>query len=184
MVMLKEKSRLFFVKSMIVIVVCFSLVNSPPFYAANPEPVVVEVFFVTPIVITETVTMKFGLVKEGMALNETIVIATNNGTTDTGGNLVGSVARTAGEVSITATPLVAATIIVDALTSNGQYALSAPTCTYNDDAGTSASCGGTGMGVTTAGSFSLVEVGLTLTHTGSSAAGQLDGNFNITMTYD
>ena len=58
-------------------------------FAANPEPVVVQVSFVDPITITEIDALQFGLLDQNLAVSETVVIAPGGGVTDAASRVLG-----------------------------------------------------------------------------------------------
>jgi Domain of unknown function (DUF4402) len=147
--------------------------------AATPEPVVVNVEFVTVIAITEQNSLSYGLLDE--ALNtETIIIAPNDNVSGTGTAFVLGGTQEAAQVTITATVGQAATILVDSVTPNTGYTLGTFMCTYNGGASTACD---SNMGVTTVAS-AVVLIGATLTGNNAAVDGVVNGSFEINMTYD
>ncbi len=152
---------------------------SLPLSAATPEPVVVNVQFVTAITITEQNSLSYGLLDE--ALNtETIIIAPDDTVSGTGTAFVLGGTQEAGQVTITATSGQAATILVNNVSNNTGYTLGTFMCTY--DGGASTACD-SNMGVTTVAS-AIVLIGATLTGTNAAVDGVANGGFDINMTYD
>jgi hypothetical protein len=149
-------------------------------YAANPEPVTAEVEFVAPITITETNALQYGSLDVAMAAGETIIIAPDGSQTGTGlARIVGG-AQAASELTVTATAVQGITILVDAIANGTYYALTGFTCDYA--AGADLACDGAGMSATSVASTTL-RVGATLTGAGGAVAGNDDGGFNVTVSY-
>jgi Domain of unknown function (DUF4402) len=153
---------------------------SLPLSADTPEPVVVNVQFVTAIAITEQNSLSYGLLDE--ALNtETIIIApADDNVSGTGTAFVLGGTQEAAEVTITATSGQAATILVDSVTPNTGYTLGTFMCTYNGGASTACD---SNMGVTTVASATVL-IGATLTGNNAAVDGVVNGSFEINMTYD
>ena len=150
-------------------------------YAANPEPVVVEVEFVAPITITETNPIQFGLVDVNMGSGETIVISPGGGVTDAASNLLNG-AQAPAELTITATDGEAINIMVDNVSNGTGYALSAFQCEYNGAA--AAVCDGAGLNTNAAaGGTATLTIGATLTGNGSATVGPDNGSFEVTVAY-
>jgi len=152
-------------------------------YAANPEPVAVEVEFVTPITIVEDNTLKFGLVSTAIVDTNVITVATNDGVTDATSRIVGGT-QEAGQVTIGANVGTAATLTVAETGSPTYYSLTAFDCSY-DSGGTpqTGDCGA-GLAVTTVAS-GVTLIGASLTANATPAvAGADDTILEITMTYD
>jgi hypothetical protein len=148
-------------------------------YAANPEPVDVEVEFVAPVTITETNALQFGLLDVNMANLDAIQITPAGGVTDTGGNIVGG-AQAAANLTVTATNAQPITIAVGAITANTGYSLAGFTCNYGGGADTA--CAGAGYSETSAASTTLL-IGATLTGDGAAVAGVQNGSFDVTVSY-
>jgi len=149
-------------------------------FAANPEPVVVEVQFVDPITITEVNALQFGLLDSNLANLETVVISPASGLTDTGGNVLGGT-QAAAEVTVTATGSLAITIDVTETSEGTGYALGTYLCSY--DGGADTACEG-GYGATSAaGGTAALFIGVTLTGDGLSVVGLANGGLNVTISY-
>lgn len=150
-------------------------------YAANPEPVTVEVEFVAPVTITETNALQYGLLDVTMANLETVVIAPGGGVTDAAGNILGGTQAPA-TFTVTATGSQAIDILVDNIVANTGYSLGGFNCIY--DGGASTGCDGGGYSTTSAAAGSAtLEVGATLTGDGAAAAGAQNGSFDVTISY-
>jgi len=151
-------------------------------YAANPEPVVVEVEFVTPVTITEVSPLRFGLLDAGLANAETIVISTASGVTGTVSRVLGGT-QAAANLTVAATGTQPINILVGNVSGNTGYTLGSFMCDYN--AAGAAACDGVGGLDTTsaaAGSATLL-VGATLTGTGGAGPGVFNGSFDVTVAY-
>ncbi len=147
--------------------------------AANPEPVTVGMDFVAVITITENGSLRFGLLDQ--ALNtETIIIAPNDAVTGTGTAFVLGGTQAAGDLTITATSGVTINIDVDVVSVGTGYTLGTWMCEYDVQSVTA--CDGAGWNVTSVATGAL-RVGVTLTGDGGAAAGNQDGVFDVTVTY-
>ena len=148
--------------------------------AANPENVAAEVTFVAAITVTGVNPLQFGLLDVALAASETIIVAPDDGVTGTGtGRIIGSVPLAA-DLTITATSGVTINILVDNVTTGTGYGLTAWMCEYDAQAETA--CDGAGWNVTSVASGAL-RVGVTLTGDGTAVAGDQDGTFDVTVTY-
>jgi hypothetical protein len=147
--------------------------------AANPEQVPVEVTFVSAITIGEDSALQFGLLDVAMALNDEVIIAPNDGLTDLGGNVLGG-SQTAADLTITATAGVTINIDVDVVSVGTGYTLGTWMCEYEAQSATA--CDGAGWNVTSTAPGAL-RVGVTLTGNGLAVAGNQDGVFDVTVTY-
>ena len=149
-------------------------------YAANPEPVTVEVEFITPIAISENVALRFGLLDEALANGETVVIATNGSVTDASSRVYGGT-QSAADLTVDATIAQSITILVatSGVAPNG-YALGSFTCDYNGGAALGP-CGG-GLSAASVPSADLL-VGATLTGNGAAGVGTDNGTIDITVSY-
>ncbi len=148
--------------------------------AANPEPVTVGMSFLDPITVTEDSALQSGLLDVGLANTETIIIAPDDTVTGTGtGRIVGG-ARAAADLTITATSGVTINILVETVSTGTGYGLGTWLCDY--ETGADLTCDGAGMNVTSVASGAL-RVGVTLTGDGTAVAGNQDGSFDVTVTY-
>ena len=147
-------------------------------YAANPEPVVVQVSFVDPITITEVDALQFGLLDQNLANLETVVIAPLGGVTDAAGRVLGGT-QTPADLTVTATAGFAITIDVTENSEGTGYSLGTYMCNY--DGGTDTACEG-GYAETSVASASLL-VGVTLTGDGLAVPGAADGAITVTVSY-
>jgi len=164
------------------LLVAAPLLFSSQLYAANPEPVAVEVEFVTPITIVENNTLKFGLLSTAIVNTNVVTVAFNDGVTDASTVVVGGT-QEAGQVTIGANVGTAATLTVSETGTSTSYDLTAFSCRY-DSTGTDVDgdCGA-GLAVTTVAS-AVTLIGATLTANASPGAGTDDTILEITMTYD
>jgi hypothetical protein len=151
-------------------------------YATNPEPVTAEVEFVAPITITETLALRYGPLDVAMTAGETITIDPDGTQSGTGlGRMVGLAANVgASALTVTATALQGITILVDGIANGTYYTLTGFTCDYAG--GADAACDGAGMSTASVASTTL-RVGATLTGAGGALAGNDDGGFNVTVSY-
>ena len=149
-------------------------------YATNPEPVTAEVEFVAPITIAETNALQYGSLDVAMAAGETITIDPDGTQSGTGlGRMIGG-AVGASALTVNASALQGITILVDAIANGTYYALTGFTCDYAG--GADLACDGAGMPATSVASATL-RVGATLTGAGGALAGNDDGGFNVTVSY-
>ena len=147
--------------------------------AENPEPVTVEVTFVDPITITEVSALQYGLLDQLLAGAETVVIAPDSSLTDLSGRVVGGT-QAAADLTVTATELTTINILVDNIVNGTGYTLATFMCDYNTGADTA--CDGAGFNVTSIASATL-RVGVTLTGDGLAVAGEANGSFDVTVSY-
>jgi len=159
------------------------LLFSAQLYSANPEPVAVEVEFVTPITIVENNTLKFGLVSTDILSGNVMTVATTDALTDTTFRSVGGV-QEAGQVTIGANVGTAATLTVTETGTSTSYDLTAFDCNY-DSAGTpvTGDCGA-GLAIPSTVASAVTLIGATLTANASPGAGTDDTILEITMTYN
>jgi len=151
-------------------------------YAANPETVIAEVEFVTPVTISTNNALQFGLLDAGMLNAETVAISTASGVTDASNRVLGGT-QAAASLDVTATASQPINILVDAIVDGTYYALSGFQCDYNGD-GAAACDGAGGLNATSSGTGSAtLFIGATLTGTGGATDGPDDGQFNVTITY-
>ncbi len=147
--------------------------------AANPETVPVRVTFVDPIAINETNALEFGSVDQNLASSESVSIAPDSTVTDPA-DRVEAGPQAAASLTVTATPGRAISIQVDSVDSGAGYSLSDFRCNYNS--GTDSACDGSGYSETSVDSGTL-NVGATLAGDGTATAGDADGSFDVTITY-
>ena len=150
-------------------------------YATNPEPVVVGVEFVAPLTISETTNLEFGLLDLNMIASETVVIAPGGGLTDAAGRVVGGT-QTAATFDTQGAAGKPITIRVTSPSAGAFYTLGTWTCDYNG--GTIGDCFAGIAATTVGGAGIVVRVGVTLTGLGGATAGEVNGNFDLTITYD
>ncbi len=146
---------------------------------ANPVTVPVRVSFVEPIAISEVNALEFGSVDQNLADSESVTVAPDSTVTDPA-DRVEAGPQAAASLTVTATPGRAITIQVDSVDSGAGYSLTDFHCNYNS--GTDSACDGSGYPVTSATSGTL-NVGATLTGDGTATAGDADGSFDVTVTY-
>ncbi len=147
-------------------------------FAANPEPVVVQVSFVDPITITEVNALQFGLLDQNLAALETVVISPLSAVTDAASRVLGGT-QAAANLTVTATAGHAITVDVTEVSEGIGYALGTYVCNY--DGGTDTACEG-GYAETSVASATLL-IGVTLTGDGSAGPGAADGSINVTISY-
>jgi len=149
-------------------------------YAANPEPVTVDVTFVDPITISENNSLQFGLVDTGLAGGDTIAIGTDDSVSESTPRVLGGT-QAAADLTVTADPGRLITILVGSITPNTGYTLGSFVCNY-DLAGDNA-CDGAGYTETSVASATL-EIGATLTGSGAAISpGTANGSFEVTISY-
>jgi hypothetical protein len=151
-------------------------------YAANPEPVEVEVQFVAPITISEVSALRFGLVDLNMANGESLTIATDGTVSGDTGRLLNN-DQGAADLTVGATAGELIDIVVGNINDGTYYTLSAFECNYNGN-GASTDCeAGGGQTETSVASASLT-IGVTMTKSGAPAAAGVDnGSFDVTVAY-
>jgi len=153
-------------------------------YAANPEPVTVEVTFVVPIDIVENNSLRFGLVDTGFGNGDTVTVGTDGTVSDSGGGAF-SVGGTTGaaELSVTAAASTPILIVADNATGTSDYSVDTFVCNYNGTG--DAACGGGGYATTSAAAATAtLLVGATINGTGAGAtAGTQNSSFDVTITY-
>jgi hypothetical protein len=147
--------------------------------ANNPEPVTVGMDFVDPITITEVSALRYGVLDEALNL-ETIIIATNDGVSGTGTALILGGTQAAADLTIAATASQTLSILVDNPLPGAGYTLTLFRCKYAAEA--DAACDVGGYTATAVGSGTL-KIGATLTGDNTATAGNADGSFDVTVTY-
>ncbi len=149
------------------------------FAAANPVTVPVQVTFVDPIAINQVNPLEFGSLDQNLATSESVTVAPDSTVTDPA-DRVEAGPQAAASLTVSATPGRAITIRVDSVDPGAGYSLSNFRCNYNS--GTDAACDGSGYPETSTASGTLL-VGATLTGDGTATAGDADGSFDVTVTY-
>jgi hypothetical protein len=148
---------------------------------AAVENVVAQVTFGDPVGISEVASLRFGLLDQNLALNETVIISADNPATVTDGAgriLTGT--QAAADLLVTAQAGYTLSIQVTAVTPNTGYTLGSFTCNYDDDADTA--CQASAYTPTSVASATL-WVGATLTGDGNAVPGVVNGNFDVTIAY-
>ncbi len=146
---------------------------------ATLEVVTAEVTFAGPISITPVNQLQFGVLDVALNL-ETIIIATNNGTSGTGLSLILGGTQLAADLTIAATAGPTISILVDNPLPGTGYTLGTFICKYG--AGSDTPCDGAGY-TAAAGASITLKIGATLTGTNSAIAGNADGTFDLTIVY-
>ncbi len=146
---------------------------------ANPVTVPVRVSFVNPIAISEVNALEFGSIDQNLASAETVTVAPDSTVTDPA-DRVEAGPQAAASLTVTASPGQAITIQVDSIDPGAGYSLTDFSCNYNS--GVDAACDGSGYSETSTASGTL-NVGATLTGDGTATAGNADGSFDVTVTY-
>ena len=149
--------------------------------AANPEPITVQVAFVAPITITTSTTLEFGSIDVAMGLTETVIIDPDSSVTDGSSNVVGGT-QAAATANTVATPGRPINILVDNVTTGTGYTLHTWMCDY--DAGSDGACDGAGLSETSQPGGTEVRVGVTLESDAAPVAGDQDGSFDLTVSYE
>ena len=145
------------------------------------EIVAVEVTFVSVITITAINPLRFGLLDDAMLSGEQVVIAPGGGVTDDQSNIVVTAQQFAADMIINATGGASISILIDSPVGGTDYTLGTFMCEY--EAVPAAVCDGPSMNVTAVASGAL-RVGVTLTSdVASITAGNQDGSFDVTVTY-
>jgi hypothetical protein len=135
--------------------------------------------FVDPITITEVSALRYGVLDEALNL-ETIIIATNDGVSGTGTALILGGTQAAADLTIAATASQTLSILVDNPLPGAGYTLTLFRCKYAAEA--DAACDVGGYTATAVGSGTL-KIGATLTGDNTATAGNADGSFDVTVTY-
>ncbi len=143
------------------------------------EPVTVDMNFVDPITITEVSALRYGVLDEALNL-ETIIIATNDAVTGTGTGLILGGTQAAADLTVAATASQTLSILVDNPLPGAGYTLTLFRCKYAAEA--DAACDVGGYTATAVGSGTL-KIGATLTGDNTATAGNADGSFDVTVTY-
>ncbi len=146
---------------------------------ATLEVVTAEVTFAGAISFTPVNQLQYGVIDEALNL-ETIIIATDDGVTGTGLSLIIGGTRLAADLTITATAGPTLSILVNNILPGAGYTLTAFICKYAAEADTACDVGGY---TATAVAGGTLKIGATLTGDGSATAGNRDGTFDVTVTY-
>ena len=147
--------------------------------AQEIEPVTVGMDFVDPITITEIGSLRYGVLDQALNL-ETIIIATNDGVSGTGTALILGGTQAAADLTIAATASQTLSILVDNPLPGAGYGLGTFICKYG--AGADTACDGAGYTAIAVASATL-KIGATLTGDNTATAGNADGSFDVTVTY-
>ena len=146
---------------------------------ATLEVATAEVEFASPISIAPANQLQFGVLD--VALNtQTIIIATDDGVSGNGTGFILGGTRLAADLTITATAGPLLSILVNNILPGAGYTLTAFICKYAAEADTACDVGGY---TATAVASGTLKIGATLTGDGSATAGNRDGTFDVTVTY-
>ena len=152
---------------------------------AQTESVVVQVAFVAPVILDpETNALEYGSLDDAMAVGEQVIVDPDNSVTDAGANVVGSPPLSA-KLNVTTTPSRPINILVDTIAPGSHYTLGTFLCDYNGP-GESGPCegpGGLSIPSSNAGPTEI-RIGATLTALATVTAGNFNGTFNVTVTYE
>ncbi len=149
--------------------------------AANPEPVPVEVEWVSPIAIGENNALQFGMLDVGTAASETVTINTDDTYSESTANTVVGGAQAAADLTITVAASTPITILVDSIGSGTYYTLGAFKCSYEGAA--DVACDVEYDLTSAAAASGVVEIGATLTVVGTPTAVTDNTTFDVTVTY-
>ncbi len=160
----------------------FGLMLSNSSNAANPESVVVQVAFVAPIIVDpEDNALEFGSLDEAMLVGETVTVNPDNSFSDPQSNIVGGTQASA-KLDATATPGRPINILVDLVSPGAHYTLATWLCDY--DGGGQGACDIGGLSATSVASPTQIRIGATLTALATVTAGDFNGTFNVTVSYE
>ena len=150
---------------------------------AQTENVAVEVTFVAVITIVEDFPLRFGLIDVAIPGGNTLIIAPNDALTGTGTAFSVGGTQEAADLTITATAGAGINILIDSVVLPGgaDYSLGAWLCDY--EAGADLPCDGVGLDIASAVATGALRVGVTLTAIAGATAGNQDGTFDVTVTY-
>ncbi len=150
-------------------------------WAANPEPVIIEVEFVAPVTITENNALQYGLLDANMVSPQLVTITPAGVVTDASSNVLGG-SQAAANLTVDATASQAINILVDNISSGAGYTMGAFRCDYNG--ASESSCDGTGLDIASSLGSAVVRVGATLTGIVAGASvGTFNGSFDVTVSY-
>ncbi len=144
------------------------------------DNVVAEVRFAAPVTIGENNALQFGVLDVAFPNTETITVGTDDAVTGDTGNIVGGT-QAAADLTITATPSIALSILVDNIISGSGYTLDTFLCSYQGGADTD--CDGPGVYSPTSVASGTLEIGATITSDGTAALGPANGSFDVTVIY-
>ncbi len=147
--------------------------------AQTTQSVAVEVTFVAVITISvPDKELQFGLLDVAMPANALITIATNGTPSGATVNIVGGT-QGAAELTITAQDTVGITILVDNVAPGSFYTLENFFCSYDGGADTACDAPMIVAAVTSG----VLRIGVTLRAAGGATAGNQDGTFIVTVSY-
>ncbi len=176
--MFDSSKRNSFSRSKVILAVAACIATTGSF-AANPEPVVVNVLFVTPITITEVAAMDFGLINQALNL-EDITLSTGAGISGTGAALAIGGTPAAADVTVTATAGSGVDISIGSIVSGTGYALGSFTCKWDVLAELPCSTAVAGGDV---GASQTLLIGATITGDNLATDGAANGSFEVTVAY-
>ncbi len=151
---------------------------------AQTESVVVQVAFVAPVILDpETNALEYGSLDDAMLVGETVTVNPDNSTADPQVNSVGGTQASA-KLDVTTTPLRPINIRVDTVVPGAHYTLGTWLCDYNTG-GQGACEGPGGLSIPSSSPGPIeIRVGATLTALATVTAGDFNGTFNVTVTYE
>ena len=138
-----------------------------------------EVTFVDPTGIGAVSALEFGSLDQNLADRESVTVAPDNTVTDPANRVEGG-PQAAASLTVTATPGISITILVDEVVPGAGYSLTNFRCNYNTASDTA--CDGPGYSETSVADGTLF-VGVTLIGNGNAVAGAADGSFAVTISY-
>ncbi len=156
-----------------------ALLLSAGLAAASTVTVPVRVTFVNPIAISEVNALQFGSLDQNLAYSENVTVAPDSTVTDPTDRVEGG-PQAAASLTVTATPGMPITILVDEVVPGAGYSLTNFRCNYNTARDTA--CDGPGYSETSVADGTLF-VGATLTGDGTAVAGATDGSLDVTIIY-
>ncbi len=147
---------------------------------ATVESVTAEVTFAGPISFSPVNQLQFGVIDEALNL-EVITINTADGVSGDGVPLMIQGTPLAADLTITATAGPTLSILVDAIVPGAGYGLTLFRCKYAAEG--EAACDVGGYTATAVGASATLKIGATLTGDNTATAGNADGSFDVTVTY-
>ena len=167
--------------SLVSVSALFVLALSSDIARATTEAVVAQATFVAPITIVENESLRFGLLDVAMANAETVIIGTDDSTTDAGSNtLSGAATRGAADLTVTSTAAQAISILVDNISGGTYHNLGTFLCSYAGGGDTV--CDST-YNIASSSASTTLLIGATLTGLGSAVAGADNGSFDVNVIY-